>query len=206
MSTSSIQALIEARVSTNHFDPSRKLSNEQIHELVRLATLAPSAFNFQNWKFVAVTSTDTKEKLKAAAYGQQKVADAAVTFVVCGTLAAHLELEKNLAPAVAKGIVSQSIVDTWVNMAKSAYEDNPQLQRDEALRSASLAGMTLILAAQGMGLSSGPMIGFDPVAVSKLVGLSEREVPAMLITVGYAAPGNWPQKPRKPVAQVLRCV
>jgi nitroreductase len=206
MSTSSIQALIEARVSTNHFDPSRKLSNEQIHELVRLATLAPSAFNFQNWKFVAVTSTDTKEKLKAAAYGQQKVADAAVTFVVCGTLAAHLELEKNLAPAVAKGIVSQSIVDTWVNMAKSAYEDNPQLQRDEALRSASLAGMTLILAAQGMGLSSGPMIGFDPVAVSKLVGLSEREVPAMLITVGYAAPGNWPQKPRKPVSQVLSII
>ena len=203
---SSIQNLIENRLSTNHFDPSRKLSNEQIHELVRLATLAPSAFNFQNWKFVAVTAAEVKEKIKAAAYGQQKVVDAAVTFVVCGTLGAHLELEKTLAPSVAAGILSQSVAHTWVNMAKGAHEGHPQVQRDEAIRSASLAGMTLMLAAQGMGLSTGPMGGFDPTAVSQILGLSAQEVPVMLITVGYPAGGNWPRKPRKPVAQVLRCV
>jgi hypothetical protein len=28
-------------------------------------------------------------------------------------------------------------------------------------------------------------------------------VPVMLATVGRAAPGNWPQKPRRPLAQVL---
>jgi nitroreductase len=28
-------------------------------------------------------------------------------------------------------------------------------------------------------------------------------LPAMLVTVGYPAPGNWPQKPRRPVADVL---
>ena len=97
---SSIQTLIEARVSTNRFDSERTISSAQIAELVRLATLAPRAYNFQNWKFIAVTSPAAKEKLKAAAYGQQKVLDAAVTFIVCGTLKAHQHLENTLRPSL----------------------------------------------------------------------------------------------------------
>ena len=72
--------------------------------------------------------------------------------------------------------------------------------------SASLAAMTLMLAAEGMGLSTGPMSGFDPLAVSEAFGLDEKDLPVMLITAGYAADENWPQKPRKPVEQVLEIV
>jgi nitroreductase len=200
---SSIQTLIETRVSTNQFDTQRAVSSSQIAELVRLATLAPSAYNFQNWKFIAVSSPAAKEKLKAAAYGQQKVVDAAVTFIVCGTLNAHQRLESNLRPSLDQGILSQDVIDTWVGMAKGSHEGNAQLQRDEAFRSATLAAMTLMFAAQGMGLATGPMSGFDPGAVSQAFGLSADEVPVMLIATGYSAPGNWPQKPRKPVADVL---
>ena len=34
-------------------------------------------------------------------------------------------------------------------------------------------------------------------------GLAEDEVPVMLLTVGPERAGNWPQKPRMPVADVL---
>jgi nitroreductase len=47
------------------------------------------------------------------------------------------------------------------------------------------------------------MSGFDPAGVAREFNLSDIEVPVMLLTVGYAAPGNWPQKPRKDVAEVL---
>lgn len=203
---SSIQTLIETRVSANHFDTQRSISSAQIEELVRLATLAPSAYNFQNWKFIAVVSKEAKEKLKAAAYGQQKVVDAAVTFIVCGTLKAHHQLEATLKPSLDGGILDQAVVDAWVGMAKGSHEGNAQLQRDEAFRSASLAAMTLMLAAQGMGLATGPMSGFDPSAVSGSFGLSADEIPVMLIATGYKAPGNWPQKPRKAVAEVLKTI
>ena len=203
---SSIQTLIETRVSTNHFDPERPISRAQIGELVRLATLAPSAYNFQNWKFIAVTAPAAKEKLKAAAYGQQKVVDAAVTFVVCGTLNAHQHLEDTLLASLEKGVLSQAVVDTWVGMAKGSHEGNAQLQRDEAFRSASLAAMTLMLAAQSMGLATGPMSRFKPGAVSEAFDLSAHEVPVMLIATGYAASVNGPQKPRKSVADVLTTI
>jgi nitroreductase len=66
--------------------------------------------------------------------------------------------------------------------------------------------MNLMIAAQAKGLASGPMIGFDPEAVSADFGLAPTEIPVMLVAVGRAAPGNWPRKRRRPVGQVLDVV
>ena len=67
-----IKDLIEARVSANYFDPAAPVSDEQVAELARLATLAPSAYNVQNWQFVAVRSQEAREKLRELSFGQQK--------------------------------------------------------------------------------------------------------------------------------------
>jgi nitroreductase len=200
---STVENLIDSRISANRFDTARRLTDSDIEELIRLATKAPSAFNLQNWKFVAVRSDDAKARLLPLAYGQQKVVDAAVTFIVCGTLEPHRTLADALRPSVDAGLLDRATCDGWVGTAHAMYQDNPSLQRDEAIRSASLAAMTLMFAAQAKGLASGPMIGFNPDAVAGEFGLAPTDVPAMLVTVGYPASGNWPQKPRKPVADVL---
>ncbi|OUL88856.1 nitroreductase family protein [Paraburkholderia hospita] len=198
-----VESHIESRISANHFDAARLLADHEIEDLIRLATKAPSAFNLQNWKFVAVRTADAKARLLPHAYCQQKVVDAAVTFIVCGTLEPHRTLPVALQPSVSAGLIDDATRDGWLGAARSMYQDNPALQRDEAIRSASLAAMTLMLAAQGKGLASGPMIGFDPAGVAREFGLASTDLPAMLVTVGYPAPGNWPQKPRRPVADVL---
>ena len=201
-----IRHAIETRASTNHFDPARSVSDEVIASLVAQATRAPSAYNFQNWRFIAVRSPQAKARLKTVACGQQKVADAAVTFIICGTLSAHEPLAQVLKPAVDAGIMSEPMVNAWVAQAARQHANNPTLQRDEAIRSASLAAMTLMLAAQGMGLASGAMIGFDMEGLAREFSLSPGEVPAMVVTVGYPAEGNWPQKPRRPLHEVLQLV
>lgn len=203
---SAIAETIKSRISANSYDPARPLSDQQISELIELATRAPSAFNLQNWRFVAVRSAQAKGLLLPLAYGQQKIADAAVTFIVCGTLKPHATLPAALKPAVDAGILDQAVFDMWVGAAQGMYSENPALQRDEAIRSGSLAAMTLMLAATGLGLVSTPMIGFDPIAVANTFGLSADEIPVMLVTVGYPGKANWPQKPRKAVQDVLEFV
>ncbi len=201
-----ITTLLEQRTSADQYDPTKSLSIAEIEELTRLATLAPTAFNFQNWKFIAVHTQAEKERLKAVAYGQPKVAQAAVTFIVCGKLEAHKGLAKAIKPSVDAGIVPQEMADSWVAMATGAHEGNPTRQRDEAIRSASLGAMALMLAAQGMGLVSGPMVGFDPAGVAKEFNLTANDIPVMLVAIGYPAAGNWPQKPRLPVKEILTIV
>ena len=47
------------------------------------------------------------------------------------------------------------------------------------------------------------MTGFDAAGVAQAFGLRQEEVPVMLVAMGYAQEGNWPQKPRRPVNDVL---
>lgn len=198
-----IEQLIKSRTSANNYDKSHKLSGDEIAQLIELATYSPSAFNFQNWKFIAVQTDEAKQRLLPLAYSQPKIVDAAVTFIVCGTLEPQLGLPSALQPSLEAGILDEATVNGWVGAANGMYTGNATMQRDEAVRSGAMAAMTLMLAAQGRGLVSCPMIGFDQEGVAAEFGLLATDVPVMLVTVGRAAAGNWSQKPRKDVANVL---
>ncbi len=195
--------LLKERTSVNNFDRGASLTEREIAELVEYAIEAPSAFNIQHWRFVAVNDKATQEKLKAASYNQQKVSDAAVTFVIFGDLKGEENLPAAFEPLLKAGAMDKASFDGLIASANGMYRDNPQGQRDEAIRSGSLAGMNLMIAAQAKGLVSAPMIGFDPQAVKTLLGAPENFVPVIMIAVGRAAPGNWPRKPRFSTEKVL---
>lgn len=194
--------LIERRVSANQFDASHHLKDAEIEELVRLATRAPTAYNLQNWRFIAVRTSDAKAKLRKHAYGQAKVSEAAVTFIICGQLPDHTALADRLRPFVESGHMPQKMASGWQENVRAQYAE-PRAARDEAIRSATLGAATLMYAAEALNLASGLMGGFDADAVIREFGLAENETPVMLLAVGRAAPGNWPQKPRQPLSEVL---
>ncbi|MFQ3585811.1 MAG: nitroreductase family protein, partial [Cyanobacteriota bacterium] len=139
---------LKERISANKFDPNRSLSAAEIKELVAYATEAPSAYNIQHWRFVAVTEADAKERLKSVAYNQQKVADAPVVFIILGDLRGYEKMPQIVSQTVAAGILPAEQGESWVKMAQSAYLNNPTLARDEAIRSGAMAAMALMIAAQ----------------------------------------------------------
>jgi nitroreductase len=83
-----ITTLLKQRTSITKFDPTKSLSDAEIRELVACAIEAPSSYNLQHWRFVAVTKSDDKQRLMQVANGQVKVAEASVTFIVLGDLQA----------------------------------------------------------------------------------------------------------------------
>lgn len=196
-------SLLEHRATTGRFDPTFTLDRSTIAELVRLATHAPSAFHLQNWSFKAVHSREGRKILTELAYGQRQVSDAAVTYIVCGELNAHTTLRERLQPSVEASIIAPEVRDQWVEMATASHRHHPRTQRDEAIRSASLAAMSLLIAARERDLDSGVLGGFDPKGVHAAFRLKPTEIPVMLVTVGKAAYGNWPQKIRRPIENVL---
>ena len=196
-------AVIRERTSINLFDPNKQISEAEIRDIVADAIQAPSSYNIQHWRFVAVTDLEKKKKLQAAAYNQAKVGHASATIIVLGDLRGYEKLGRILSPLVKSGTITQEAAEQTAKRAAAAYTNNPQFQRDEAIRSGAFAGMTLMIAAQARGYVTGPMIGFDPEQVKKIFGISDRYVPVMLITLGHAAPGNGMRKPRLGVDEVL---
>jgi nitroreductase len=115
-------------------------------------------------------------------------------------------IPERLAPVVEAGLMPAAMVPEWEIPARNLYMAYPQRRRDEAVRTATFGAAAMIYAARSLGLGSTPMIGFDADAVHREFGLAEDEVPVMLLSIGAERPGNWAQKPRRPVAEVLNFV
>lgn len=203
MNDPSVLGALRERVSRDQFDPTRSLEEKDVRELVEAATHAPSSYNLQHWRFLALTRPEDKARLKGVAYNQQKVEDASVAIVVLGDLRAHELLSEALAPEVASGAMPKAVADAWVSQAARSYGSDPARAREEAVRSGSLAAMALMLAAHARGLASAPMIGFDPVQLRREFQIPERYVPVMLVVLGYPSEKPQKQRARFPVDRVL---
>ena len=59
---------IRSRRSIKHYDENHEMSEEEVTELLSLAILSPSAFNIQNWRFVVVTDTALRKKIREVAW------------------------------------------------------------------------------------------------------------------------------------------
>ena len=190
--------LVRQRASVKSFDPDKTISDTELKELFDEVVLSPSSFNLQHWTFIAVKDRAMKKKLQEAAFGQTQMEECAVAVLVCGKVDAFKD-----APEIYKN-VPQEIQDLVLPKIHNFYAGKDQLQRDEAIRSASLAAMTLMYGAVNRGWGTCPMIGFDPKAVSSLLNLTPNLIPVMFVTLGYQKNPPRPRGYRHPVAQVVR--
>ncbi len=195
------------RISAHRFDNAYQLTDKRIEELVaelvEAALQAPSAFNLQHTRFLAVTDATAKQALQSIAYQQSKVAEAAVTFIVLADLEAHKKLPAIVEASVTAGVLLEEKAQSSIDTATRLYSKNPAFARDEAIRSASMAAMALMLAATAKDWASCPMIGFDSEKLTTQFCISARYLPVMLIAVGHAAENHSIRKPRLPLHEVL---
>ena len=193
-----VSEAIEARRSVKHYDPDHVMPEADLAELIRLTKLAPSSFNMQNYRILVVRDPETRQQIRATAWDQPQVTDASVLFIMCADLTAHLANPSDYwshAPEEVQNILGP--------MIKPFYEGNDTLIRDEAMRSAALAGMTLMLAAKDMGYDSCPMIGFDAAKVAELINLPENYTIGFMIPVGRQAQPGWERGDRLPDEKVV---
>ena len=166
--------VLNERTSAEHFDGATPIPVQEIKELLSEACQAPSSFNIQHWRFIAVTDERIRERLKGTtiAPNQERVAKAPLVFLILGDLNGHRRLEGILNETVHAGLLPREIADVWLTMANGMYGSDPRLARDEAIRSGSLAAMILMLAAGNRGYVSCP-IGFNPVQVMEILSISD---------------------------------
>ncbi|MFD0615999.1 MULTISPECIES: nitroreductase family protein [Paenibacillus] len=178
--------VVTDRHSVKKYDPSFKISKEELVELIETATKAPSAWNLQHWKFVVIDEQAQKEKLLPIAYGQEQVVQASAVIAVLGDLEANKNAEPIFGGAVKAGQLPQAVKDSLVGQIEGAYK-SPQVARDSAVLNASLAAMQLMLAAKAKGYDTCPMGGYNATQFAEQFNVPSRYIPIMLISVGKAA-------------------
>lgn len=193
-----VREAIETRRAIKRFDPEHRLRADEVAELLRLARLAPSAFNVQHVRHVVVEDPDLRRRLRQVSFDQPQVTDASLLVVVCGDVGAWRKdparYWNHLPPAGRDGVA---------RMIQDFYAGDEQLQRDECMRSCGLAAMTLMLAAQSFGHDSCPMDGYDAAAVARLIDLPADHLISMFVAIGRAVERPLPRGGRLPAAETI---
>jgi nitroreductase len=180
---------IARRRATRHFDPARPLDEGLLKQILHLATLAPSGYNLQPWRFLVVRREANRQKLRACAFNQPKVTEAPVAVIVLG----YHHPERSHLDAMVEAMRSHGAIGpeaaavlrarAAATMTRLAEEARPLW----AMRSTILAAATLMIAAESLGVASAPMEGFDAAKVKDAFGVPNDHTVCCLIALGHAA-------------------
>lgn len=166
---------------------------ELLEEILEVATLAPSGYNLQPWRFIVVRDPAGKKRLREAAYGQAKVEQAPVMVIACGDTEGWkgADMERMLADGRATGAIKDEAAAEAIRRNAGAYLAGTDIGV-WVTRQVMIAFTHLMLAAETHGLDTAPMEGFreDDVRAAFAIPSSVRVV--ALMGIGYLRP---PDKP-----------
>lgn len=189
---------IETRRAVKHFDPTVKMTEQEIEQLMSRVILSPTCYNIQNWRFVRVTSDESRQAMLDAAWGQKQIIEASELFVLCADVNAWRDR-----PQRYFANTNPDVKETMLNMLKNFYSGKSDLQKQEAYRSCGIAAQTMMLTAKAMGYDSCPMMGFDPDKVANIIKLPDNHLITMLIVVGKALKPAYPRSGQLPLYEVM---
>ncbi len=179
---------LQWRYATKKFDTEKKLTNEQVDSIVEAMRMAPSSFGLQPWRFVVITNSELRAKLKEASFGQSQVTDASHLVVVAHRSdVAEVDIDNYLAAHVrATGQSLEDLAGYRAVMVGAVAAKTPEERAAWAARQAYIAlGFGLETAAL-MGIDAAPMEGFNAGAVTDILGLRELGYQAVVyMALGY---------------------
>ncbi len=192
---------LNKRYAVKKFDPTKKLSSEQLQTVLEAARLTATSYGLQLMKIVVVENPEMREKLVSCSFGQRQVTDASHLLVLCRERdldLKHFEDYVNLM-ATTRNQDPKSL-DGFKNMmvnsilTKSDEEQTLWLEKQVYIELGNLLTACALL-----DIDSCPMEGFIPEEYDRILNLEEQNLAAVLaLPIGYRAADD-PNAQRKKV-------
>lgn len=179
------------RHAVKAYDPTKKLSQEDLMKIVEAARLAPTSSGLQQFRLIVVGDQDLKEKMVAGALNPDCMRECSHVIV----FAAWDEYTPKRIDAIydlttdERGLV-RGRFKRYTDMLKEKFgEMDKEEQYQHAANQAYIAlGMALAQAAE-LRIDSTPIGGFDPKLVDELLDLPSKGLRSVcLLYLGYADP------------------
>ncbi len=184
----SFEEVVHGRRSVRHYDPTFKISTEEMTELLTEALRAPSSSNLQPWRLLVIDSPELKQKLLPIAFNQQQVADASAVIAVLGDVESYKLADTIYNRVYEAGHMSAETKDAFIaNTTKNYGSLPPEIARKIVYTDGGLISMQIMLSAKARGYDTVPMGGYNPQQFTEAFGIGERYVPIMLIAIGKAS-------------------
>ena len=179
MSTISGDALLQQlnwRYATKKFDPAKKIAPADWAVLEQALLLTASSYGLQPWKFIIVTDSALKAKLRPASWNQAQVEDCSHLVVFAAQQdVTEADVDKFVARvAEVRGVGIDSLagyrsymVGDLVNGPRHA------IIKEWAARQTYIAMGNLLTSAAVLGIDACPFEGLEPAKYDEILGLKE---------------------------------
>lgn len=188
--TNDFNEITMGRRSIKTYDPTVKISREEMSEIIAKATRAPSSVNLQPWRFVVIDSEEGKERLShLARFNKDKVMSSSAVIAVFADMNNFEYLEEIYEKAAELGYMPNEVKEQQMNAISQFYKVMPESAlRDTNILDAGLVSMQLMLVARAHGYDTNAIGGYEKDQIAEVYGLDkDRYLPIMLITIGKAA-------------------
>ncbi|MBT2725411.1 nitroreductase family protein [Bacillus sp. ISL-75] len=184
----SLSEVIKERHSVRKYDSTYNISQEEIKDMLKESTLAPSSSNLQPWRFIVIQDQEAKKELRAIANNQEQVETASAVIAVLGDKEMYKSVEKVYRSAYEAGLMDEANMNRLIEGTNKTYPLAPEeVLKNIASFDAGLVSMQLMLIAKDRGYDTVPMGGFDKDKFVKMFNVSDRLFPIVLISLGKAA-------------------
>lgn len=200
---------LEWRYATKKFDPSKKLSKQQIETLKKAFNLTPTSFGLQPIKMIVISNKELQEKFVEHSYYQRQVADASHLLVLCiendtttKNINAYFDMEKNTRN------VEEDVISNFRNQLIDMYSKKTLEEKQLSAKYQTYIALgNLMTVCAVEKIDACPMEGFVPNKVDELLNLSKLNLKSvLLLPVGFRAEDDIMiemKKVRKPMNETV---
>ena len=193
--TNDFDQIVNGRRSIKLYDPTVKISREEMSEIIAQASRAPSSINLQPWRFLVIDSEEGKEKLlPLASFNSNQVKTSSAVIAIFGDLNNFDYAEEIFGKAVELGYMPAEVKEMQLNYFTPLFEEiSKEQMKDTVMLDSGLVAMQLMLVARSYGYDTNPIGGYDKEQIAEVFGMDkERYVPVMLISIGKGVNEGYP--------------
>jgi len=199
---------LEWRYATKKFDPSKKLSMEQIEILKKAFNLTATSYGLQPIRLVIVANQKIKESLVPHSFNQRQVADASHLLIICiQEQITEKDINANFDQQLEERKIEEEsiagfrsfLLDSFGKMTAEKHQDIGKLN-------AYIALGNLLTVCAVEKIDACPMEGFIPAKYDEILALKKHQLKSVLaLPVGYRDTEDFMQnmvKVRKTLDQI----
>ncbi|WP_086443825.1 nitroreductase family protein [Candidatus Enterococcus lemimoniae] len=187
--------IMKGRRSIRNYDPTVKISREEMEQIINDTVKAPSSVNMQPWRFVVVESDAGKDVLAPLVrFNKVQNETSAAMIVVFGDLNSFEHAEKIYGTAVEQELMPKEVKERQLEVLSPLFEQMSMEDKKEmATIDGALAAMNLMLVARAYGYDTNPIGGFEREHIAEALDMDkERYYPVMIVSIGKANEEGYP--------------
>jgi nitroreductase len=171
------------------FDENKKISDEDIREILEAGRKSPSSFGMEPWKFLVIMNEDLKAKLRPFCWDQVQITSCSHLVVILAAIEGVKPESNRPLEMLSRRAMSQEKLDFYINLYKSHLQKT--LESDESIyewtsRQAYIASANMMTCAAALGIDSCAIEGFEKERVEEILGLDLSKYQlSLILPFGY---------------------